>query len=241
MIGSVNGDGKGVFQMRKMFIAACLVVAALAAVPSLASAKPVITHPTGTVLMPVKKIKATNVGITKITTEFGNLECSTVIMEGNLTKNNKAEGTEGTIEAVDIGGTGATIVGDPEPECTGTGSMFNASVVAAGLPWCVSATGTTDTLTILGGKCGENKPTTFIVKETFFGNILTCKYEKTAGISGNLQTDVTGQDATVSIAEAEFVGEAGNSGSCPKTGKLDTTVTLETGEGTPTQLFFSSL
>ena len=224
--------------MQKKLIAACFVVAILAAVPSVASAKPVITHPTGTVLAVGKKIKATNVGVTKITTEFGNLECSTVIMEGTLTKKNKAEGIEGNIEAVDIGGTGATIVGDPEPECTATGSLFNASITAGNLPWCIAATGTTDTAIIRGGKCSEGaKPTTVIIKETFFG-LLTCKYERVESIFGNLQTDVSGQDATVST-EAEFVGEAGNSFSCPKSGKLDMTVTVETGEGTPTQLYFS--
>src|SRR4051812_3956492 len=34
--------------MRKTLIAACLATAAFAVVPSLASAKPVVTHPTGT-------------------------------------------------------------------------------------------------------------------------------------------------------------------------------------------------
>src|SRR5436305_2798324 len=105
--------------MRKQLLLVCMAFAAFAVVPSLASAKPVITHPTGTVLATGTKITATNVGNSVLSNGLGTITCSTAILTGELTQNSTANGIKGTITSAKFGGTtGKTISGDEEPECT---------------------------------------------------------------------------------------------------------------------------
>ena len=63
--------------MSKKLIAACMAITAFAALAmaSTASAAPVVTHPTGTVLATGANIVGTNIGETVMKTSLGNVTC----------------------------------------------------------------------------------------------------------------------------------------------------------------------
>jgi hypothetical protein len=227
--------------MRKQLIVACLALAAFAVVPSLASAKPVLTHPTGTVAPVGTKITATNVGNATLSNGLGHVTCSTAILTGEVTSNSTANGIQGTLTKAEFGGTGSKIVNDPEPECTGTGFYAGGAGVTTNPPYCLQAIGTTDTVAIRGGACGGvlGKPTFKLSVTTIFGTV-TCEYASTSaeGLTGSLVTDASGQQAEGSLSEQGFTKTAGSGGECPSEGKLSMTVKLET-DGTVTPLYIS--
>ncbi len=222
--------------MSKKLIAACMVIAAFAVVPSLAAAKPVITHPTGTVVPTGTKIDAVNVGNTIMTISgLPNLECSTATMTGTLTVNSAANGFEGEIETAAFGGTGSTITGDTEPECTG--GLGSTGVTVMSLPWCLEGTEANDTFMVKGGKCGAaTAPITFQLTVTSSFGTITCKYSRAAKIPGTFQTDTTTQDATATIANVAFTRE--ENVLCPNEGKLDMSFTIRT-DSTKQPVFIS--
>jgi hypothetical protein len=230
--------------MRKQLIVACLALAAFAVVPSLASAKPVLTHPTNTVAPVGTSITATNVGNSVLTNGLGTITCTTAILTGSLTSNSTANGIQGTITKADFGGTtGKTIPGDTEPECTGTGFYAGGAGITTNPPYCLQATGTTDTIAVRGGGCGGvlGKPKFRLSVTTIFGTV-TCEYASTAaeGLTGSLVTDTSGQEAQGTLTEQGF-SLSGGGGECPSEGKLTLTVRLETDLGPSfTPLFVSS-
>jgi hypothetical protein len=235
---------KEVSQMSKKLIASCMALAAFTAfavVPSLASAKPVITHPTSTVLATGTKIKATNVGNATMVTPVGTLTCTSATLTGTLLTNSTAAGIEGEITAAAFGGTGGTAAGEPSPECTGSNFFLPSTSITPnpatnGLPWCIAATAAADTFTVSGGPCGAARAIRFNLAVT---NVGTCVYQRAAAVSGTLQTDLTGQDATSTISEQAFTFLEGP-GLCPSEGKLNMTFTLETDTATAEPLYFSS-
>jgi len=89
------------------------------AIPSMANAATGLTTggSPGGVLVPVgTKIRGTNVGvITTTTNKVGNIECSTVTVEGEVTENSETKGIkgvgvgEGTASECNVGGNAATI------------------------------------------------------------------------------------------------------------------------------------
>ena len=229
--------------MAKKLFAALMALAAIGAfAAATASANPVITHPTGTVLATGTKILGTSVGETKMTSNLGTISCSDATLTGTLTKNNTAEGVEGDIESAAFTGTGTTAAGEPSPECTTT-FAGNVSVTpnpaTNGLPWCVKATTATDEVQIRGGSCtAASRPIRFTMVFTS-GLIGTCVYQRTAAAVGTLTTDVSGQDATAEISEQEWTKFEGGAG-CPSFGKLDMKFTLETDTETASPMYFSS-
>jgi hypothetical protein len=237
--------------MRKTLIAACLAIAAFAVVPSLASAKPVVTHPTGTIMAvhpagktctekPEGCILATNIGETTMTTSIGDIHCSTAILTGELTQNNAANGFKGTITSAKFGGDSTlTIPGDEEPECTTTGILGNTGITATP-PYCVEGVEANDKLKVRGGACSEAvKNVTFKMTVTGpFGITVTCSYAK-ASLTGTFQTDTeAGKDATVTFSEETFLKTEGG-GECPESGKLNMKFTLETDTPVATPIYFS--
>jgi hypothetical protein len=229
--------------MRKQLLLVCMAFAAFAVVPSLASAKPVLTHPTGTVLATGTKITATNVGNITLSNGLGHVTCSTAILTGTLTQNNTTNGIKGEITSAKFGGTtGKTIPGDEEPECTGTGFYAGGAGVTTVPPYCLEATGTGDTVAVRGGTCAApTKPKFKLSVTTIFGTV-TCNYESTAlaGLVGSLVTDESGQDAQGTLTEQGFTKAAESGGECPSEGKLSMTVTLETDVSPATPVYFSS-
>jgi hypothetical protein len=244
--------------MSKKLIMACLGVFAFAAfvLPTVASAAPELTHPTGTRLATGTKITATNVGnaLFKEDGGFGLTlaECTNVKITGELTKNNGTE-VEGTVSTATFQGAGSAH--DGMNECSGLGSLtpttngggVDENTVAEGTPWCVRATSAmaADEFQVSGGACGgAARKITFILETTSFG---ACKYERTAAtgpIKGTFTTD-TGTSPTDAImhlaagANTTFTGEAGNPGGCPTNGVLQMSFTLETDTSTAEPLYFS--
>jgi hypothetical protein len=214
--------------MSKKLIAACMAIAAFAALAmaSTASASPVLTHPTGTVQATGAAITGTNVGETLMTDTNGNIitRCTTANLSGELTKNS-GTAIEGNVTSATFTGTGS------EGNCTGT--FFTSPKVtpgvANGLPWCVRALSTfaADEAQIRGGKCSE------AAREIRFALDLgatTCLYSRssTEPIKGTLTTDVGGQDAVVHISKQLFK-PVSVPFPCPEEGLLDMSFTLSVG------------
>lgn len=59
-----------------------------------------------------------------------------------------------------------------------------------------------------------------------------CKCERPGALSGTLQTDISGQQATTTFARQEFLAETGNPFPCPTAVYLDMTFSLEPTNGT---------
>jgi hypothetical protein len=223
----------------KKLISACLVITAFAVVPSMASAKPVLTSPTGTVAPVGTKIVGTLAPgtVTKFTTSIGTLECNTANLTGEITANSTAGGVDGTITSVVFGNTsGGTRVGEPEPECTGSGFFARGAFVTATPPFCLTATEANDIFTVRGGAC--TAAAAAIVFHLTVTNPLgpafphvNCTYQRTTltgPMSGTFNTHPAQAGGT--FTEQEFVKSAGG-GECPASGRHDMSINLETEAG----------
>jgi len=226
--------------MNKKLFAACLVIAAFAVVPSLASANPILTEPTGTALAVGSKITATNVGNTTLVTSTGTLTCTTAILTGTVTSNTTATGAAGEITDAKFGGTGATQAGAEEPECTGSNFFTPNTTITPkqSLPWCLQAGAAADTFTVKGGKCGGAQ--TSIAFKLDVTGIGTCEYTRAATVNGTLVTDGGGaNENTGAISEVPWTLASGP-GLCPSEGKLNMRFSLETDASPFAQVFISS-
>lgn len=235
--------------MSKKLLVACLAIAAFAVVPSLASAKPVLTEPTGTVInvgaaectgKPGICILATNVGNSTLVTSTGTLTCTTVSLTGRLISNSTAGGAKGEIHSASFGGTGTTAAGEPAPECTGSNFFTpNTSITPSqSLPWCLE-TGEGDTFTVKGGSCGAQTSINFKLAVTGVG---TCEYTRAATVNGTIQTDGVAPaetENTGGISEVPWTLVSGP-GLCPGEGKLNMRFKLETDVSPFNQIFISS-
>jgi hypothetical protein len=228
--------------MSKKLFAACLVIAAFSVMPSLASAKPVITHPTGTVLATGTKLLGTNIGDTiMVIPGSGEVRCSTAHMTGNLHVNSTASGFEGEITSATFAGTGALQAGEPDKECTGFLSPA-VTVPATSLPWCLEGTKAADTFELRGGKCTEAaKAITFQLIGTIFGFPVACKYSRAAGspVVGSFTTHETG-DAVATVTGEPVFKRTESPESCPAEGKLKMAFTVETDVTPAAPLYISS-
>jgi hypothetical protein len=222
--------------MSKKLIAACMVIAAFAAfgMVSTASAAPVITYPTGTVLASGTLLKATNITEMAFTSSSINVRCPSVTTTGAVKSNSTAGGFSGEAQSITISGTGSA--GD----CTATGSFFTGSAkptpeIAGGLPWCFKNT-LNDNLEIRGGACSE------AARSIKFGidltGLTTCVYERTS-LTGTFGTDVSGQDATGSIT-AGLAWTLVSGFGCPSGPTLDIDFTEETDTTTASPVYISS-
>jgi hypothetical protein len=233
--------------MSKKIIAACMAIAAFAAfgMASTASAAPVVTQPTGTVLATGTKIVGTNVGETRMVTPLGTVTCSTATLKGTLTTNSTASGSKGEVTSATFAGTGAEVNG--EKECTSwTGGVtvtpnHPTSAPVNGLPWCLEATASTDEGKVRGGGCSS--PSRAIRFGMDFTTLGTCVYQRTAAAVGEVTTDLNAgepQDAVVHLKEQEWtlLSEVSTGFGCPASGKLNMSFTLATESGSP--VYFSS-
>jgi hypothetical protein len=238
------------FLMGKKLITACLGLVAFAAfvLPATASASPVITHPTGTVLDLSKTsctgvagtacVTATNIGVTKMKDTANNTltECSTATMTGYLTKNSGTE-IEGDIHNTTFSGSGTS------GECTSTfGGITVDTNIGEGTPWCIKATSKMEPneFQVIGGNCGTAKEITFVLTSTTVG---TCKYTretKTSPIKGTYTTHSTG-DAVLSLAAGANTSFSKEEGGifCPSEGTLEMSFTLETDTPAVAPLYIS--
>ena len=231
--------------MSKKLIAACMAIAAFAAlaVASTASAAPVLTHPTGTVMSvhptgktctedPTGCIKGTNTGETTMVSALGTVRCTNATMTGTLDTNSTASGSKGTVTSASFSGTGTN------GECTSwTGGVTVTPGVAGGLPWCLEATGSTDEGKIRGGKCSELARS---IRYTLDFTTITsgpCNYVRS---NPAVVTFVTHPEAAkVSLTNQVWTAEPGNPIGCPSSGELNMTFDLYT-DNNNEPLYFSS-
>jgi hypothetical protein len=208
--------------MHRKLRAACVPLCAFAALiilPAVASGSPVMTTSKGAIAPVGTKYKGTTIGPTRMTAGGGVvLECSAGVNSGVLTKNTGTQ-IEGEIETLEVSGTG------PGGDCTSSLGNFKVTTnVGNGVPYCMSATKGSDTLSIRGGSCSSAaRPITYLVDMTSLG--ISCGYERTTAITASFTTSPS--DATATQSEVEFKSEAGNSFFCPTGVKLDAAMTLE--------------
>lgn len=219
-------------------IRACIAMAAFAAIfviPSAASAKPELTHPTGTTIPAGTKLMATNVAhsATGKPTRFtaGGLEvvCQTATLTGELEKNT------GTHIAGNI--TTAEFFGKVGNHNTGSCESNLGDVVATpthlvnpehegkkSLPWCVTANELNDKLTIRGGKCSEAaRPLFFTLHPPGF----SCTYSR-ASLIATYTTHPA--DAVATVDGNQHFKKVTGGLFCPNEGTLDMAFTLTTDE-----------
>jgi hypothetical protein len=227
--------------MHKKLMTACMALvafAALAVMPAVASATndPDVTYPTGTLLAAGSTLKATNVGETLMTDTSGNVltRCTAATMTGTLTKNNGTE-VEGNVSSATFSGTGS------EGRCTATfgNSTVDPKPATNGLPWCLRSTPAmaTDEMQLRGNECSKAaRPIRFLLNTS----VGECAYERASAVVGTYTTDLSGQDATVTVTKQLFSAVAGTNGFfCPAEGLLDMTFTLERDTETAEPLFVS--
>ncbi len=221
--------------MTKKLIAACMALAAVAAVvlPATASATndPTLTDTVGDVcvgckIVPtVETIEIDNTNLTPI------LACSTGTLTGAVTKNSGGT-VEGTISSAKYSGTGAVHADNGLNECTG--SFGNAYVTVPNLPLCIRSTPAmvTDEFQIVSGDCNgvENK-VKLLIGSTTAGE---CEYESTSSVKGDYTTGGTQAILTVRNTQAGSGATKIRGGFlCPATIVLETTFTLDTEDGEP--------
>jgi len=220
--------------MTKKLMTGLLALVALAALalPAAASASPEIGETSGgvfTKLATGSSIRGTNVGETLMTDASGNVlvRCTTAQMDGTLNTNS---GTliEGTINTATFSGTGT---GGACTATFGNSTITTAAAGSNGTPWCLSVGGklAADTFSLRGNSCANASRSITFVLDTSFG---TCKYERTAAVTGSIVTDTSGQQAQATATKQEFPAETGNPFTCPTVGFLDMTFNLETTDGT---------
>ncbi|MGN6557001.1 MAG: hypothetical protein ACTHLH_03200, partial [Solirubrobacterales bacterium] len=205
---------KGVPQMQKKLISACLTVAAFAAmvvVPA-ASASPALTNAKGQLVPVGTEIHVTAVGNGVFTGAF-NVTCTGGEGSGKVTMNSgtkiKAEIPAGSLK---LSGTAAG--GD----CTS--ALGNVSMT---LNSKICGETTTGDEAIATG-CGANLTVSIAVT-----GVTTCKYQAPS-MKGTFLT--APNDAQGTISEQPATGESTNSVFCPSSGKLDVSLaeSINTGE-----------
>lgn len=231
-------------------VRACIAMAAFTAifvVPSVASASPELTHPTGTTVPKGTPITATNVAHAG-TPAFGKLalpgggavECATATMTGEVHANagNDITGNITTVEfkgetnpvnhntadcSSPLGKVQVTPNHTTNPTHNGVGS----------LPWCIRANTPDDTFTVRGGSCTEvSRPITFTLHVT---GVTSCSYQK-ASVGGTYTTHPN--VAILTVSGEKFTKTTGSI-FCPNEGTLTLAFTLETDNEKKEDLYIS--
>jgi hypothetical protein len=215
----------------KILLCATIAMVAFAAffvAPTLASASPELTSPTGTRASVGTLFTATNVAHANTPSTFrttlstGTMECATATFTGEVIENS---GTNlvGTISTFELKGTPGT------PNASHCASPLGATTITpnhasnpthngvASLPWCIKFSAE-DIFTIYGCTNGQARPITIV----YHASIGACTYEK-ASIFGTYTTHPA--DAVLTIAEQQFTKVTG-SAFCPSTFKIDMALTL---------------
>ena len=211
---------------REAFFAAVAACLTFLVVPALASAAPVLTNPTGTVLATGVTAVETNVGDVKFTTSLGTIICSTAVLKGPVATNSTASGSKNEVTSASFTGTGSG--GD----CTSwMGSVaVTSNPPTNGLPWCWESTAPTDELRLRGGNCSSlSRPIQLTMD--FTSPVLQCVYQRSAAQVGTVQTHVGGEVAgSKTMSQQEWTLLEGG-GFCASFFKLDAVFTLETAGG----------
>jgi hypothetical protein len=217
--------------MSKKLMTACLALmafTAFAVVPSFASAKPILTHPTGTILATGTAIELVSVGEAQVATPIGTLKCTVAKLGGTLTNNSTAGGFEADITSATFAGTGGPLIAG-ENECIGVFGNFTITPNPAtnGLPWCLEGTGSTDAFELRGGSClAASRPIRFTLDLTIGAQTLICNYEKSVPVQDTFATHPA--EATAEFVNQLFSAVAGNPFGCPSRGELTMKFKIQT-------------
>jgi hypothetical protein len=205
--------------MTRKLIATCVALtafAALAVMPAMASASPVLTEGKE-IVKPPAKILATQSGNILLTTSSGTVTCTKSKLTGTLITNTGTH-IEGTLETATFTGEGT------EERCKSTFPFSpQFKVTPENLHWCITAGGAlpADTWTIRGGACTEAAKNLRFTLDSSFGN---CTYELPS-VTGTFETNKTPVTLKVG-ANQTFNRVAGSI--CPEKGTLSGGWTLET-------------
>lgn len=206
-----------------------VALAGLALLPTVASASPELTYPTGNRMAVNSRVRAHNTKLaeTKLTDGGITIKCSTLEMTGTLATNT---GTifEVTVETAAFQGTGF------KGDCTTGGSgdvKVTTNPTTNGLPWCLwsnAAIQQADQYQLSGEKCTGMAFRPIRLTLDFTASGMECVYEKLAGgIPGAFKTHPT--DAVFTVIGIEFT-KTGGAPLCPEPLFLDSEFTLEKDE-----------
>lgn len=228
---------------RAFFLAA--VFAALFLVPSVASASPELTHPTGTTapvgtLIEMKNVahSGTAKAFTTTSGATGTFECATTTMTGELTKNSGTQ-IQANITTAEFRGTPA----EPNSGHCWQGGGYAVTLTPShttnpthngvgSLPWCLTVSGAEDGFSLRGGNCSEAaRPLVFIYHSTVAG---ACTFQKSV-LSGTYTTHPS--DAIFTVQEEVFTKATG-SAFCPGAWGMDWSFTMTT-DGNNTPIYIS--
>ena len=202
-----------------------LVAFAALALPAAASASPEIGETNAGVwskLAVGTGITGTLVnGASKMTSPGGATltECAVAHQGGTLFENS------GTSIKGEITTASFTNAGGAECSTFFGGTTKVTTNVGNGTPWCIQTTKTADQVEIRGGKCSEAPRSITFVLDTSTGGV--CKYNSTTFPTGNFTTDVSGQDAVVTLTKAGLWKLEEGGFLCPSEANLDMSFTLE--------------
>lgn len=230
---------------------AILAFTVIFVIPSVASASPELTFPTGNKAIGDHEsagkgllIEATNVAHNStaknavLTTPLGNVECAKVTLTGTLISNSGTQ-IQGEINTANFSGTPAN---SASTHCSGPGGLGTITVTPShtnsgpeheyeggkkskSLPWCIKVEGANDEFSVRGGSCTDaTRPLLFTLDSSILGS---CTYRK-ASLVGTYTTHPV--DAVMTISNQEFTRVTGSS-FCPSSGDLDMSFTL-TKDGT---------
>lgn len=204
--------------MHRKLLATCVSLAAftaLAVVPAMASASPVLTE-NGVAVKEKEKILATQSGNILLTTSSGTVTCTKSTMTGTV-KTNSGSLIQGEISTASFKGEGT------EERCKST-FIFSPQfkVTPENLPWCIESSGK-DEFTVRGGACGMEKPPN--LKFTLSSSLGNCTYER-ATVTGTYATNVT--PVTLKVGSSQTFTKVAGASFCPETGTLSGGWTLET-------------
>jgi hypothetical protein len=201
--------------MKSKLIAACMALAAFAAIvlPASASASPVLTENGVKVAVGASITALNEPGINTVFTGPFNVSCNYTHLVGTVTENS------GTSIKGKIPVGGSTFKGTAASEdCT---SALGAVKPTVQSELCLATTKINDQLEVTG--CGKN--VTFSLAIT--GSV-TCKYEASQVLASFTTAP---SEATVLVSKQPASGEATNSFICPSTGELDMPFNLFTADG----------
>lgn len=210
--------------MHKRMLAFCVAaLMALAVVPAIASASPVLTE-NGTAV-------ATGTSITAETDPSSpefiftgsnpavNVVCTVVDMGGKVVKNSGTS-IEGTIESASFKGSGGGA-------CSG-GSLGSVTVTIPALTnaggsshWCIKTGTKADTFEILPNACGTAGGTFTFTLHTGVGE---CNYTRTSALTGTYITNTV--PATLTLGANQSFTRENNNIFCPSSGVLDGSLIL---------------
>jgi hypothetical protein len=173
---------EGVAMKLKILLAS---IACIATLPSSAAAvnSPEITYPTGTKLATETKVRAVQVGESKLTWGATTLTCSSSQWKGTLKKNTGSE-VEADLESVSFNNGGTCSSGGSH------GASINTAPTKNGVPWCLRSTPelADDEFQIRGGKCAESSRPIRLAVKTTTTVPQECVFERPTAVVGTYQT-----------------------------------------------------